>query len=474
MSATSMTTSWLARRGIASLLLCGLLGATGVAAIPAFAQSDGAIRISTTGTDGDTARSASDPAVAYNSRANEYLIVWTADALATDDETEIFAQRLDPAGALLGTPIRVSFTGTDGDAARDAQNAAVVYNRVTDEYVVTWRSDALDTDEKYEVFAQRISTAGELVGGNFRISFTGGDTDANRDAFSPSIAANLHTGESLIVWSGDPLDVDDDFEMIAQIVGPGGTLVGDNFRVSVTGPEGNSAFQARQVGAVYNPRTRQYLVTWLSDGNGTDNENEIFAQRVSNAGTLLGGNFRVSFTGVDGDAARDAFPPSVTVNAWSGDYLVVWSADPLPVDEDYEIFVQRIGSGGARLGEAIRVSSTGADGDATRAARQANAAYNSCANQYLVTWLDDRLADDVNEVFAQHLGSGGKLLGKNKRVSHSAPRTDTTRDADGFPPSVVYNSRDEAYLVVWSADALATDNEVEVFARHVKSRRPCN
>jgi hypothetical protein len=36
-------------------------------------------RISFTGSDGDTAFGATDPAVAYNGRANEYLVVWTGD-----------------------------------------------------------------------------------------------------------------------------------------------------------------------------------------------------------------------------------------------------------------------------------------------------------------------------------------------------------------------------------------------------------
>ncbi|MGH8700944.1 MAG: hypothetical protein ACREVR_07175, partial [Burkholderiales bacterium] len=77
-------------------------------------------RISQIAMDGDAARAAFLSAVAYNAQANEYLVTWVADGLATDNEFEIFAQRLSATGTELGGDFRVSTTGTDGDAARGA------------------------------------------------------------------------------------------------------------------------------------------------------------------------------------------------------------------------------------------------------------------------------------------------------------------------------------------------------------------
>ena len=430
------------------------------------------VRVSTTGADGDAARDTVDPSVAYNPDRGEYLVTWSADGLASDDEFEIFAQRLGRHGQRLGAPVRVSFTGIDGDAARDTFSPAVAYNPRSREYLVTWRSDGLATDEEYEVFAQRLSAQGDLLGGNFRVSTTGTDGDASRDAFPPSIAVDPYNGEYLIAWSADPLATDEDFEIFSQRVSARGALLGPATRVSFTGPEGDGARSARQAAVTFNPRSGEYLVAWVSDGLATDDENEIFAQRLSATNVPRGGNFRVSTTGSDGDAARDAFPPSVSIDTHTGSYLVVWSADALATDDDFEIFAQRIDPRGRLLGGAVQVSTTGVDGDTTRQARQANAAYDPRARQYLITWLGDGLAvDDDNEVFAQRLGGDGRLRGASFRVSTTGTDGDASRDADGFPPGVVHNGQARQFLVVWTADALVTDDEFEVFAKAVPARR---
>ena len=50
---------------------------------------------------------AARPAVAYNSQANGYLVVFRADGLATDDEDEVFGQRLSASGEELGGDFRI-------------------------------------------------------------------------------------------------------------------------------------------------------------------------------------------------------------------------------------------------------------------------------------------------------------------------------------------------------------------------------
>ena len=50
---------------------------------------------------------------------------------------------------------------------------------------------------------------------------------------------------------------------------------------------------------------------------------------------------------------------------------MIWSADALATDDDYEIFAQRINANGTLLGRAVRISETGPTGDPTRQARQA-------------------------------------------------------------------------------------------------------
>ena len=81
-----------------------LAGAAPAPAEPAITRSllaDQDFRISNMGPDGNTRFFALDPAIAYNSSANEYLIIWAADdenGALVDDEFEIYAQRVNAAG----------------------------------------------------------------------------------------------------------------------------------------------------------------------------------------------------------------------------------------------------------------------------------------------------------------------------------------------------------------------------------------
>lgn len=152
-------------RGLRIVPLMALGVAIGLSATPVLAgwdRGERTIRVSRTGVDGDAARDTVDPSVAYNPHLGEYLVTWSADGLRTDDEFEIFAQRLGPFGTLRGPRIRVSTTGVDGDASRATFSPAVAYNMATRQYLVTWRADGLATDEEYEVFAQRLGALGDL------------------------------------------------------------------------------------------------------------------------------------------------------------------------------------------------------------------------------------------------------------------------------------------------------------------------
>ncbi|MCA9730049.1 MAG: T9SS type A sorting domain-containing protein, partial [Candidatus Eisenbacteria bacterium] len=184
-------------------------------------------RISSAGNDGDATYDAFDPAVAYNSLANEYLVVWDGEdigGLLAPGEKEIFGQRLSAAGAQVGTDdFRISDMGPDGDPLYDAQAPAVTYNRAVDEYLVVWEGDdntAPNVDGESEIFAQRLVAAtGAAVGDNdFRLSDMGVDGDPLSDATDPAVAS-AGWDQVLVVWRGDDdngVFGPDEFEIFGQ------------------------------------------------------------------------------------------------------------------------------------------------------------------------------------------------------------------------------------------------------------------
>ena len=460
--------------GVTLLALGTTLFLWGAAATPAAATLPigEQFRVSNAGSDGDADRGVfRGPDVAYNPQAGEYLVVWAADGLGTDGEFEVFGQRLSAAGTELGADFRISTTGSDGDADRRGRQPAVAYNAQAAEYLVVWEADGLATDDEFEVFGQRLSASGAELGGDFRISTTGSDGDAERDVEDAAVAHNAQAGEYLVVWEADGLATNNEREVFGQRLTGAGAEVGGDFRISTTGSDGDAGRGAFNPAVTHNPQANEYLVAWIADGLAADDDFELFGQRLSGAGAELGGDFRISTTGADGDTNVEVGDPALAHNAEAGEYLVVWEAAGLATVNELEVFGQRLTAVGAEIGGDFRISTTGSDGDADRKAEDPVVAYNPQAADYLVAWEADGLAtDNESEVFGQRLSGAGAELGGQFRISTTGADGDTNREVE--EPAMAYNPQRNEYLVAWQADAVATDNEFEIFARRSGAAAP--
>jgi len=113
-------------------------------------------RISDMGPDGNTNFIAFDPSVAYNSTDNNYLVVWEGD----DNTPPLVNRELEIFGQLIND-FRISDMGPDGNTNFDALDPWVAYNSTANNYLVVWEGDdntgALVNDE-FEIFGQLIGT----------------------------------------------------------------------------------------------------------------------------------------------------------------------------------------------------------------------------------------------------------------------------------------------------------------------------
>ncbi len=394
-------------------------------------------RISDMGTDGSTSFAAFNPAVAYNSTNNEYLVVWEGDDSATNG-FEIYGQRIYGDlndGDEVGTnDFQISDMGPNLSNSEDAAEADVAYNSTENEYLVVWHGD--DTDNglaanEQEVFGQRIygdRTDGDEVGTNdFRISDAGGLNDATYNTVSSHIAYNSADNEYLVVWMADDNVgglVDEELEVFGQrLDGPDASEIGTNdFRISDVGGTGTTTAQAFSANVAFNSLNNEYLVVWHADDTDAglaDNELEVFGQRLSGIdGSAVGNNdFRISDMGGTGAPSLDAGPPEIQYSPGRNEFLVVWSADddtsPL-VDGEMEIFGQFIFGdrfdGDESGTNDFQLSSMGTDGDTARDAFLPAIDYNSTNDEYGIVWHGDDtatgLADDEFEIFMQRFDPG--------------------------------------------------------------------
>jgi hypothetical protein len=379
-------------------------------------------RLSDMGPDGNSNYGAFNPAAAYNSMHNEYLVVWAGDddtGTLANDEFEIYHQRVSGAtGAEIGTDYRLSFTGPSGQAAYDANYPAVAYNVLGDEYLVVWEADTDAgplVDNEFEIFGQRVLGAnGAPTGAVLRLSDMGSpDGWTDFGAFTPAVAYNDLANQYLVVWAGDdntaPL-VDDEYEIFGQRVeGATGLELGGDTRLTHMGPDSATGYNVSSPAVTYNSLANEYLVVW-SGIDATPGEYEIYGQRVNAAtGQALGQDARLSDVGPDGDANFDAYLPAVSFDSVNQEYLVVWSGDgeTLPLtDDEHEVLAQRVAAGtGAEIGVDLRLSDMGPDGDADFDAQYPAVAFNPLEGEYLIVWYGDDdtppLVKDEDEVFGQ-------------------------------------------------------------------------
>ncbi|MBN1868498.1 choice-of-anchor J domain-containing protein [Candidatus Sumerlaeota bacterium] len=123
-----------------------------------------------------------------------------------DDEFEIFGQRLLANGSEAGSDFRISTTGADGLTTPSALNPAVAYSSIQNRYVVVWQADdplAGLADGEFEIFGRRIGNTGTLLGSQQRISQANGTGDPLYDAMNPCVAYNNRQNEYLVGWDGN-------------------------------------------------------------------------------------------------------------------------------------------------------------------------------------------------------------------------------------------------------------------------------
>jgi hypothetical protein len=390
-------------------------------------------RISDMGPEGDIDYDAYDPAVVYNPVDHEYLVVWSGDDVYGsyfNSDFEIHGQRLDAStGAEIGVnDFQISFMGDPGYDEWTAHKPDVVYNPLRHEYLVAWSGchDEPDMNNfEMEIYVQRLNASGaSLIGGHSRISTMGPSNNSLYDAENPAIAYNEKNNLYLVVWeSEDTLGGRNylEVEIFGQLLdGTSGTQIGpDDFLISDMGPDPDGGFDAFSPDVAYNTFLNEFLVIWSGetlDENLINNEFEIFGQRIHGAtGAEVGTNdFRITYMGPDNPISYlwVAQTPTLTYNPLINEFLIAWSGSDqtasfggLAVNE-FEIYAKRLnGFTYQPLGERLRLSDMGPDGDPEYDGFDPCLGFNPLDMEYWVAWEGDDdtapLVDDEFEIFLQ-------------------------------------------------------------------------
>ncbi len=261
------------------------------------------------------------PAVAYSTSSSEYLVTWSVAVSNTNND--IKGLRISTGGTPQGGVINIMQTSTV------ELISSVSYNSFSTEFLVVADSKP-SFGFGYTIYGQRVASSGALSGQTFIVA---GDPDLLE--LDPDVAYNSQTHEWLVVWRDNRNGVHD---IYGRRIGPDGTLLGTDIAIA----EANSTQESPSV--IYNNPAQVYMVTWH---DGRVQYADIYAQIVHNNGTLSGTNFIVA------DAVGIQAGPDIAEGGGPTFFFAVW-ADAR--DNDADIFAQRMSNSGQMLGSNFPVA----------------------------------------------------------------------------------------------------------------------
>lgn len=242
-----------------------------------------------------------EPTVAMDALGN-FLITWTSKN-QDGSSGGIFAQRFDPLGNKVGGEFKVNTT-TSGD-----QTAPAVAVDASGNAVVSWTSAGQDGSGT-GVYAQRYSSLGLPVGGEFRVN-----TATTGDQSDSSISMNRLTGDFVIGWTSAGQDGSGTgiyAQRYSNLLGLLQTSQGSEFRVNTT-----TTGDQNEPSVAVNRFTGDFFVTWTSAGQDGSGKG-IYGQRYNSNGAAQGSQILINTT-----TAGDQSKSSVAIDA-GGDIYVTW------------------------------------------------------------------------------------------------------------------------------------------------------
>jgi len=263
----------------------------------------------------------------------------------------IYAQRYSSSGNKVGGEFLVNTT-----TAGDQTNPAVAMNALGD-FVITWQSQGQD-GSGWGIYAQRYNSSGDKVGGQFQVTTTGGDQEY------PMVGIDV-LGGFVITWQSQGQD-GSGWGIYAQRYNFSGNKVGGESLVNTTtaGDQTNAAVAMNALGS--------FVVTW--QGQGQDGSGwGIYAQQFNYDGNRVGTETLVTIT-----TAGDQEYPSVAINLL-GNYVITWSSDGQD-GSGWGVYAQRFNASGTPQGGEFLVSTT------TSGDQEYSTVAMDLAGGFVITW----------------------------------------------------------------------------------------
>ncbi len=300
------------------------------------------------------------PSVAYDPVNDRYFVAWVRDVFGNDTDWDVQGRIVPwdgPSASYPGFNI-CSFTTSQW-------NPQVAYAGTPGEFLVTWWNEGAGGVHSY-ISAQRVSSSGSLLGGNFVVA-SGGE-----ERVAPDLAYNQARNEYLVVYQ--VMDAGMGSIYGVRLTGSGAVLGGGEFGIAVwPDPETLPRVTASRV-------ADEWAVVWQSDVPGA--MKDIYARRlwVDAAGVVQSAApVHLDYTVIDERT------PDIAAHPESAEYLIAWEQQFSNSSGPFGVRAQILDSWN-NLGDVIPVHDVvaGSDVDSSRPAIAA------AVTDWFVAWEQER------------------------------------------------------------------------------------
>ncbi len=272
----------------------------------------------------------SDPAVAFDATSSKIVVVWAANG-PDGNGNGIFSRTFTLAGA--GSAVTQI---NDLTAGNQYQPALAVRNGIA---LISWTDDQAYSKDTIFYRAQVINSLFLFPDSVFSET-NGGHNRTN------SAIAYADSGDFIITWQSDSAEDGSGSGIFARAINPFGIPHGAEFQVN-TSTAGNQ-LQPTVIGT----SDGNYVVAWTDENVGDD----VMAQRISQNGALIGGEFRLNSYLPDKQSnVHLAATPSSGSNV--GGFVATWqSKNQSPDSSGYGIFAREFYGDGRVVGAEYLVN----------------------------------------------------------------------------------------------------------------------
>jgi hypothetical protein len=356
------------------------------------------------------------PSIAGDGNGN-YVLTWKDKRNGSD--FDIFAQMYNSEGLPLGNNFKVN-----DDIGSAKQYRPVVSVDPNLNFVIAWidrRNGDPNTD--WEVYAQRFFNDGTPLGDNFKVN----DELETAEKDHPSISIDS-IGNFVIVWAdkrSSPWDI------YGQRFLNDGTALGDNFRIN---DDIGNYWQLWPTSSC--DKSGNLIVSWVDERDNTDRQ--IYAQRFSPDGTVLGNNFKVN-TDITG---TNHICPDIAIDG-NSNFIIAWEDNR---NGHFDIFAQRYLNDGSTLGDNFMINE-----DSPTTSQRNPSISSDVEGNFTVCWEDNR--NDYNDVYARRYSNDGIPLSDDFKVNNDS--TDAQQEN-----SVIAADDDGNFIICWEDRRFSYNGEI--------------